>query len=110
MKRSKRFLSLFLALAFAFSLMASTALAAVKDDTAQPQYQVVYCPRCNGSAQIESIARNQVVYMLKPVGTCSNNCTEHYHSYIADVTTYACSSCGVFQYTSRLRNEQCPYA
>ncbi len=53
MKKSKKIVSLLLALAFAFSLMATTALAAVKDDTAQPNGWI--CPDCNINMRLETV-------------------------------------------------------
>ncbi len=80
----KRFLSLFLALAFVFSLMASTALAVVKDDPAQPLYAA--CPQCR-KGRIETKVWSYENEML--------TCPKGGRHLVIHVTEFAyCASCG----------------
>lgn len=78
MKKSKRIVSLLMALAFAFSLMASTALAAVREGDVQPCYRV--CPMC-----LEGALREVVVARIKErtrmIGTLDCGCVKYEVTY-----------------------------
>lgn len=95
----KRFLSLSLALAFVFSLMAMPAMASVKDDPAQPCGNVSneICPECGGNipgTHSPATRREPCVHGGSHVatgyvvtGTCAN-C--HYRLNYFYATSYDC--------------------
>ncbi len=87
MKKSKKLVSLLLALAFAFSLMATTALAA------EPQGVVLpgTCPHCGEFAAITGSTERILFFELR---ICSLNPHAHVHGIERWTEYYDCSICG----------------
>ncbi len=89
MKKAKKLTSLFLALIFAFSLTATTALAAAGGHTAQPNGP--YCPNCNCPLTKKTETTAWIVESVNPcVHFLYGNDTKEYRM----VTEYwVCSIC-----------------
>ncbi len=104
MKKSKKIVSLLLALAFAFSLMATTALAA---GDVQPRYPVTKCFRCDGAVRsmVKKTGSAQVLV------TCPHYASPHYHTGKKDYYEIACDNCGRYEELIRVYDfeDNCPY-
>ncbi len=104
MKKSKKLVSLLLALAFAFSLMATTALAA---GDVQPRYPVGMCPQCLEPARYFGRGADNYLYIEYGIGQCKLRPAEkHNHMVRFYLVKFDCPHCGIV-YDKVIFPEQC---
>ena len=85
--KAKRLVSLLMALVFMIGIIAVPAMAATPD-TADPQAQVIECPKCGGDA--EACFKYEATGNKQPM-KCSLNPTAFHQHY--EYAKYKCASC-----------------